>query len=462
LLRALARGNASQGAECLAVIELPTTRYTKTKDNVHIAYQVVGDGPLDLVAVPGYVSHVELAWEDPAMADCLRGLASFARLIVFDRRGLGLSDPIQGAPTLEDRMQDLRAVMDAAGSKRAALFGLSEGGPVSMLFAATYPERVSALVLYGTFARMTQTEDYPWGYPPEVLSRYVESKIENWGGEDTVDFFAPSLAHDQNFRRRFAAFERRATSPAGYRALMQMNAETDVRDVLPSIQAPTLVLHRTHDIPIRVGHGRFLGEYIEGAQYVELSGSDHFFWVGDTGAIVDQAAEFLTGQRPPVEIDRILTTVLFTDIVGSTERAVAEGDQRWHSLLDAHDDVVRNELARFRGREIKTTGDGFLACFDGPARAVRCADAITKAAKVLGIDVRTGLHTGECEVRGEDLAGLAVHIASRVGSLAGPEEVLVSATVKDLVAGSGISFRERGKFELRGVPDSWRLFSAEI
>jgi class 3 adenylate cyclase/alpha-beta hydrolase superfamily lysophospholipase len=444
------------------VIDLPNTGYAKTKDDVHIAYQVVGNGPFDLVAVPGYVSHVELAWEDPALAACLRGLASFSRLIVFDRRGLGLSDPIQGAPTLEDRMQDLQAVMDAAGSERAALFGLSEGGPMSMLFAATYPERVSALVLYGTFARMTQTEDYPWGYPSEVLSRYVEAKVENWGGDDTVDYFAPSRADDPDFRQRFAAFERRATSPNGYRALMQMNAETDVRDVLPSIQAPTLVLHRTDDIPIRVGHGRFLGQHIEGARYVELRGSDHFFWVGDTGAIVDEVAEFLTGQRPPIDVDRILTTVLFTDIVGSTERAAAEGDQRWHTLLDAHDGAVRNELARFRGREIKTMGDGFLACFDGPARAVRCADAIAKATKAIGIDVRCGLHTGECEVRGDDLAGLAVHIASRVGSLASPEEVLVSSTVKDLVAGSGISFHERGEHELKGVPDPWRLFAAEV
>jgi pimeloyl-ACP methyl ester carboxylesterase len=444
------------------VIDLPDTHYAKTKDDVHIAYQVVGEGPFDLVAVLGYVSHVELAWEDPGLADCLRGLASFSRLILFDRRGLGLSDPIQGAPTLEDRMQDLQAVMDAAGSERAALFGLSEGGPMSMLFAATYPERVSALVLYGTFARMTQAAKYPWGYPPEVLDRFVDAKIESWGGDDTVDFFAPSLADDPGFRRWFAAFERRATSPNGYRALMHINAETDVRGVLPNIQVPTLVLHRTDDIPIRVDHGRFLGEHIAGARYVELPGSDHFFWVGDTGAIVDEVSQFLTGQRPPVEVDRILTTVLFTDIVGSTERAAAEGDHRWRILLDAHDGAVRNELARFRGKEIKTTGDGFLACFDGPARAVRCANAITKAVKALGIDVRSGLHTGECEVRGDDLAGLAVHIASRVGSLAGPEEVLVSSTVKDLVAGSGISFRERGEHELKGVPDHWRLFVAEL
>ncbi len=445
----------------LEVIDSPTTRYATTREDVHIAYQVVGEGPFDLVVILGYVSHVELVWEDAAMADCLRGLASFSRLILFDRRGLGLSDPIQGAPTLEDRMQDLRAVMDAAGSERAALFGLSEGGPMSMLFAATYPERVSALVLYGTFARMTQAPGNPWGYPPDVLSRYVEAKVENWGGDNTVDMFAPSVAGDPEFRRRFAAFERRATSPSGFRALMQTNAETDVRDILPSIQAPTLVLHRTDDIPIRVGHGRYLAEHIAGARYVELPGADHFFWVGDTDAIIDQVAEFLTGQRPPVEADRILTTVLFTDIVGSTERAVAEGDHHWHTLLDAHDRAVRTELDRFRGREIKTTGDGFLACFDGPARAVRCAGSITRAVKALGIDVRSGLHTGECEVRGDDLAGLAVHIASRVGSLAEPEEVLVSSTVKDLVAGSGISFRERGLHELKGVPDEWRLFAAD-
>ena len=441
------------------MIDIPDTRYAKTEDGVHIAYQVVGDGPFDLVAIPGFVSHVELAWEDPGLAECLRGLASFSRLIVFDRRGLGLSDPIQGAPTLEDRMQDLRAVMDAAGSQRAALFGLSEGGPMSMLFAATHPDRVLALVLYGTFARMTQTEDYPWGYPRDLLDRTVEEKVENWGGDSTVDDFAPSRARDLDFRRKWAAFERRGTSPNGYRALMHINAETDVRDVLASIQVPTLVLHRTGDIPIRVGHGRYLGEHIVGARYVELPGTDHFFWVGDTRTIVAEVSEFLTGQRPPIEVDRILTTVLFTDIVGSTERAAAEGDQRWCALLDAHDHTIRNELTRFRGKEIKTTGDGFLACFDGPARAVRCAMAITKAVKALGIDLRSGLHTGECEVRGDDLAGLAVHIAARVGSTADPEEVLVSSTVKDLVAGSGISFDDRGEHELKGIPDRWKLFA---
>jgi class 3 adenylate cyclase len=419
----------------------------------------VGNGPFDLVAVLGYVSHIELSWEDPAIAACYRGLASFSRLILFDRRGLGLSDPIQGAPTLEDRMQDLRAVMDAAGSERAALFGLSEGGPMSILFAATYPDRVSALILYGTFARMTQSEGYPWGYPPNVLDRFIEAKVKSWGGDETVDFFAPSVADDLAFRRRWAAFERRATSPGAYRALMQMNADTDVRDVLPSIRVPTLILHRSGDIPLRVGHGRYLSEHIAGARYVELAGNDHFFWVGDTDAIFDEVEEFLTGRRSAHDPDRVLSTVLFTDIVGSTDRAARLGDYAWRRLLDRHDEVTRREIDSWRGRLIRSTGDGALATFDGPARAIRCAMALRDALRADQVQIRAGLHTGEIEVRGEDVGGLGVHIASRVEGLATADEVLVSKTVTDLVAGSGITFADRGLHDLKGVPGRWQLFA---
>jgi class 3 adenylate cyclase len=442
-------------------VDSPETRYARTADGLHIAYQVVGDGPFDLVAVLGYVSHVELSWEDPAIAAWLRGLSSFSRLILFDRRGLGLSDPVQGAPTLEDRMQDLRAVMDAAGSERAALFGLSEGGPMSVLFAATYPERVSALVLYGTFARMTATVDYPWGYPPEAYDRFVEAKVESWGSDNTVDVFAPSVADDIDFRRRWAAYERRATSPGAYRSLMKMNADTDVRHVLASVRVSTLILHRSGDIPIRVGHGRYLAEHIAGARYVELSGDDHFFWVGDSAAIFDEVEEFLTGHRSTHELDRVLSTMVFTDIVGSTRTVAELGDRRWRNLLDDHDAMVHRQLEHFRGRQIKSTGDGVFATFDGPARAIRCASAIRDGARRLGLEIRAGLHTGECEIRGDDLGGIAVHVGARVAGLAGPGEVLVSRTVVDLVAGSGIVFTHRGEHELRGLPGTWQLFAAQ-
>ena len=441
------------------MIQALETQYAKTADGVHIAYQIAGNGPFDLVAVPGYVSHIELAWDDPATSEFLRGLASFSRLILFDRRGLGLSDPIQGAPTLEDRMQDLRAVMDAAGSERAALLGLSEGGPMSMLFAATYPDRVSALVLYGSFARMIRADDYPWGYPPVLLNRYVEEKVESWGGDNTVDLFAPSMAADREFRRRWASFERRATSPGAYKALMKMNAETDVRDVLSNIRVPTLVLHRTGDLPIRVGHGRYLSTHITGARYVELSGDDHFFWVGDTHAILDQVEEFLTGRRSPHDPDRVLSTVLFTDIVGSTERAARLGDSAWHRLLDNHDQITRREIETWRGRLIKTTGDGALATFDGPARAIRCAKALRDSLSHDQVEIRAGLHTGEIEIRNGDVGGIGVHIASRVEGLAMPSEILVSKTVTDLVAGSEITFADRGTHELKGVPGNWQLFA---
>jgi pimeloyl-ACP methyl ester carboxylesterase len=445
--------------QTVVVVDSPDTRYAKTADGVHIAYQVLGDGPFDLVLVTGYVSHVELAWDDPEIADFLRALASFSRLILFDRRGLGLSDPVQGAPTIEDRMQDVRAVMDAAGSERAALLGISEGGPMSMVFAATYPERVSALVLYGTFARMTEADGYPWGYPSDVFEGFVDSKIIAWGGDDTVDVFAPSRAQDGEFRRRWAAFERRATSPGAYRSLMDMNAETDVRDVLSTIRVPTLVLHRAEDIPVRVGNGRYLSEHIPGARFVELPGADHFFFVGDTGKLLDEVEEFLTGRRSVHEQDRVLATVLFTDIVGSTEQAIRLGDTGWRRLLDQHDQITRREVDRWRGRVVKSTGDGALATFDGPARAIRCATGLQAALHSEQVSIRVGMHTGEIELRDDDIGGIGVHIAARVEALAAPGEVLVTKTVTDLVAGSGISFADRGLHDLKGVPGNWQLYA---
>ena len=454
----------TRARECIArqtvvVVDSPETHYAKTADGVHIAYQVLGDGPFDLVLVTGYVSHVELAWDDPEIADFLRALASFSRLILFDRRGLGLSDPVQGAPTIEDRMQDVRAVMDAAGSERAALLGISEGGPMSMVFAATYPERVSALVLYGTFARLTEADGYPWGYRSDVFEGFVDAKIAAWGGDDTVDVFAPSRAEDGEFRRRWAAFERRATSPGAYRSLMDMNAETDVRDVLSSIRVPTLVLHRLEDIPVRIGNGRYLSEHIAGARFVELPGGDHFFFVGDTGRLLEEVEEFLTGRRSVHEQDRVLATVLFTDIVGSTEQAIRLGDTGWRRLLDQHDQLTRREVDRWRGRVIKSTGDGALATFDGPARAIRCATGLQAALRSEQVSIRVGLHTGEIELRDDDIGGIGVHIAARVEALAAPGEVLVTKTVTDLVAGSGISFADRGVHDLKGVPGNWQLYA---
>ena len=441
------------------MVDIPQTRYAKTAEGVHIAYQVLGTGPFDLVLITGYVSHIELAWDDPEIGEFFRSLSSFSRLILFDRRGLGLSDPVQGAPTIEDRMQDVRAVMDAAGSERAALLGISEGGPMSMVFAATYPERVSALVLYGSFARMAQADGYPWGYPSDVFEKFIESRVSAWGGDDTVDYFAPSRAQDTEFRRRWADFERRATSPGAFRSLMQMNGDTDVRDVLPSIRVPTLVLHRSEDIPIRVGHGRYLSEHIPGARFVELPGRDHFFFVGDTSGLLDAVEEFLTGRRSVHEQNRVLATVLFTDIVGSTEEATRLGDAAWRRLLDQHDTLTRREVDRWRGRVVKSTGDGALATFDGPARAIRCAAGLQGALRGEQVRIRAGLHTGEIELRADDIGGIGVHIAARVEALAEPDEVLVTKTVTDLVAGSGINFADRGMHDLKGIPGNWQLYA---
>ena len=440
----------------------PPTQYAKSGD-ASIAYQVVGDGPMDLVVVLGFATHLELQWELPAFARFFDRLSAFSRLIVFDKRGTGLSDPVTEVPTLEQRIDDVRAVMDAAGSERGALVGVSEGGPMSILFAATHPERVSTLVLCGAMGRTTEAPDYPWASPAEALRESAAEFIAPYWGqqaEGMVELFAPSFVDDPEVVEFIARLERSAASPAMVQQIFEMFLDIDVRAVLPTIAVPTLVLHRHGDRVVNRRAGEQLADQIPGARYVELPGIDHLPWAGDTEAVLGEIEEFLTGARTAPEPDRVLATVMFTDIVRSTERAAELGDARWRELLAAHHGSVRSELERFRGREVKALGDGYLATFDGPARAIRCGWAVTQAARALGLEVRIGLHTGEVELIGDDVGGIAVHIAARVGALAAGSEVLVSSTVKDLVAGSGIHFEDRGAKQLKGIADEWRLFAA--
>jgi class 3 adenylate cyclase len=436
-------------------IRPPETHYAKSGD-VHIAYQVVGDGHLDLVCVPGFISHVEHVWEEPHWASFLERLASFARLICFDKRGTGLSDRVGDIPTLEQRMDDVRAVMDAVGSEQAALFGLSEGGPMSVLFAASHPDRTRALVLCGSYALFSSAV-----MSPDQLEGYVQQVDRSWGSGASVARLAPSLANDPAFLAWFRRFERLGGSPSAVIALMRMNSQIDIRHILPSIRVPTLVLHRTGDLRVNVAAGRFLADNIPGARYIELPGSDHLFCVGDTKRLLDEIEEFLTGARASADADRVLATVLFTDIVGSTSRAAELGDREWRRMLESHDARIRRELERHRGRKIKSTGDGVLATFDGPARGVRCAAAIGEAMAALGLRVRSGLHTGEVELLGDDIGGIAVHLAARVAGMAGAGEVLVSGVVKDLVAGSGLKFRDRGVHALKGLPEDVHIYAVE-
>ena len=436
----------------------PRTQYAKCGD-LNIAYQVTGEGPLDLVYVPGWVSNLDYAWEYPGYARVLERLGSFARLIRFDKRGTGLSDREVGFPTLEQRMEDVRAVMDAAGSERAALLGTSEGGNMSTLFAATYPERTVALILYGCFAKGLWAPDYPWASTREELDKELAAIARDWGGPFDLQSGAPSLAQDTSAREWCAAYLRYSASPKAAISIWDWNAEIDVRSILPSIHVPTLVLHRAGDRWQKVEEGRYLAEHIPGAKYVELPGDDHAIWAGDPTQLLDEIEEFLTGIRPPPASERVLLTILFTDIVGSTSIAAEVGDHRWKELLQRHDDDVRVELRRHDGTEIKTTGDGFLAAFDGPTRAIQCATAIRDRMAGLDLKIRAGVHTGECERRGEDLSGIAVHLTSRLLDHAQPGDVIVSRTVKDLVVGSGIIFEERGEVTLRDVPGNWELFS---
>jgi pimeloyl-ACP methyl ester carboxylesterase len=429
----------------------PDTRYAKS-DDVHIAYQVFGEGPINLVIVPGFVSNIEVFWDQPELARCLLRMASYARVAIFDKRGTGMSDRVAGMPHLDERMDDLRSVMDAAGMEQAAVFGVSEGGALSMLFAATYPDRCRALVLWGAWSRGSQEG-------VDSLLGYIG---RGWGTGRSLGRFAPSRANDPALQIWWGKCERLGASPAAVAALVRMNGEINVRDIIPTIRVPTLVIHRTGDQIIPVKAAGSLAKHIPGARCVELPGADHFFFVGDDA---DQGAdameEFLTGSHAPVAVERVLATVLFTDIVGSTEKAVTLGDQRWRDLLADHHATVRRNLDRFRGREIKTTGDGFLAAFDGPARGIRCACSIADEIRRLGIEVRAGLHTGECEVMGDDYGGIAVHIGARVAALAGAGEVLVSSTVKDLVAGSGLRFIDFGARTLKGVEGEWRIFAVD-
>jgi class 3 adenylate cyclase len=440
-------------------VETPEVRYARNGD-VNIAYQVVGHGPLDLVLVPGFISHLEYDWEESRHARFLERLAAFSRLIRFDKRGTGLSDRPGDMPDLETRMDDVRAVMDAVGSERAALLGYSEGGPMCVLFAATYPERTRALVLYGTYAkRRDPDDDYPWAPTWAARQQYAKQIEEDWGWEADMQRMCPSA--DDTMARWWAARARAAASPGAARDLILMNSEIDIRHVLPTVQAPTLVLHRTGDRDSRIEEGRYLAKGIPSARFVELSGDDHVPWIG-AEQIVDEVEEFLTGVRPPPEPDRVLATILFTDIAGSTKRAAELGDRAWRELLAGHHALVRRELARFRGAEVDTAGDGFFATFDGPARAIRCACAIRDAVRELRLEVRAGVHTGECELVDGKVGGIAVHTGARVAGEAGPGEVLVSSTVKDLVAGSGIEFEDRGTRELRGLPGQWRIYAVSV
>ena len=443
-------------------MERSETRYARSGE-VSIAYQVVGDGPFDLVYVPGFVSNIELMWEEPGLARFLERLASFSRLILFDKRGTGLSDPVptDRLPTLEERMDDVRAVMDAVGSGRAALLGHSEGGNMCVLFTATYPERTTALILVGCYAKRIRSDDYPWAPTVEDRARGIEQTEATWGSPEAFRELAPSKERDEAFQRWIGRYLRQSASPKAAAALMRMNTKIDVRDVLPTIGVPTLLLYRTHDADVHVDEGRYIGDRIPGARFVELPGEDHLMWTGDVDVLLDEIEEFLTGVRRGPDPDRVLATVLFTDVVASTETATRLGDRAWRRILDRHHDVVRRELARWRGREIDTAGDGFLATFDGPARGIRCAVAASEGVRDLGLQIRAGLHTGEVEIAGEDVRGIAVHIGSRVAALAGPDEVLVSRTVADLVAGSGIVLAERGEHELKGVSGTWLVYAVE-
>jgi pimeloyl-ACP methyl ester carboxylesterase/class 3 adenylate cyclase len=442
---------------------MPQTRYSRSRDGVHIAYQVLGDGDVDLVVSPGFVSHLEHSWEEPNLARFLRRLASFSRLIVFDKRGTGMSDrpPDARAPLLEDRVADIATLMDTVGSERAAMMGLSETGAVALLFAATYPERTSAVIAYGSFAGEGGTGPvYPWVPDPETAD-WLEQLEREWGrGALYLEDFAPSLVGDRRFEEWYAKLERLSVSPAAAVSLVRMMLQMDVRDILPTIRVPTLVLHKVDDRCTPLEEGRYIADHVPGATFVELEGSDHWPWIGHEQA-VEEIQEFLTGVRDVAEPDRSVATVMFVDVVDSTQQVAALGDRRWADLVETFYAAVRRELDRFQGREVDTAGDGFFVTFDGPARAIRCARAVVEAVAGLGLQVRVGIHTGECERVGQKVGGLAVVIGARVGAAAGPGEILVSRTVQDLVVGSDVRFLPRGPHTLKGVPGEWELYAVD-
>jgi class 3 adenylate cyclase len=441
-------------------VTIPAIRYARSGD-VHVAYQVVGDGPVDIVVVEGFVTNRHVLWEEPSYRRFAERLGSFARVILFDKRGMGLSDRVQ-AGTLEERMDDVRAVMDAVGSERAALIGESEGGPMSMLFAAAHPERTLALVLAGAEVKEDKTEDWPWGESTrEEFEKAMVGLSERWSEPpSSLRIFVPSRGDDPRLLEWFGRLKMQAASPAAAEVFMRMAHDIDVRHIVPAIRVPTLILHSVGDQICHVENARYLARTIPDARYVELPGADHVMYAELADLAVAEIREFLTGVREGPEPERVLATVLFTDLVGSTERAGELGDRRWRELLERHHEAVRHELARFSGREIDTAGDGFLAAFDGPARAIRCAKAVVSAVDEFGLAVRAGVHTGECEVLGEKLAGVAVHVGARVAAQAGPGEVLVSSTVRDLIAGSGIELEDRGLYALKGIGEERRLYAA--
>ena len=439
---------------------LPETKYAKSGD-YHIAYQAIGTGPFDLVFMHGWISHIEHMWEEPRVARFLDRLASFSRLILIDKRGTGMSDPVplDRLPTLEERMDDVRAVLDAVGSKRTAFLGTSEAGALSLLFAATYPSRTTALVLLNSYARLAYAPDYPQGIPAEQAQGLLQAIEEGWGKGVAFEALVASQADNASMKSWWARYQRLAASPGAAVTLLRSAFETDARSVLPTIKVPVLVLHRAGDPFTGPEHGRYLAERVPGAKYVELSGVDHLFFAEDMDPLLSEIQEFLTGVPEAREPDRVLATVMFVDIVSSTEHATRLGDRQWRDVLDRYYAIARRQLARFRGREIDTAGDGLFATFDGPARAIRCAKTIADEVSVLEIAVRVGIHSGECEVIGDKVGGIAVHTGARIAGQAGPSEVLVSSTVKDLVAGSGIRFEDRGRHQLKGVPSEWSLFA---
>jgi pimeloyl-ACP methyl ester carboxylesterase len=438
----------------------PETRYAKTGD-IHIAYQVFGDGPIDMVLATEFWHSIEAQWDLPELARFLERLGTFARAISFDQRGSGISDPVSMGElsTLDVWMEDIDVVMDEVGSENAVLYGIGGGGTMSMLYAATRPQRVSGLVLVNSFARLMRAPDYPWGRAPELEEEVLDVMRTGWGRGVFLDLVAPSRVGDEAFRKWWARYQRIGASPGTVLSMRKMLAQIDVRDVLPSIHAPTLVLHRAETPWNRVEHGRYLAEHIAGAKLVEVPGVDHLSFADDAEPILRETEQFVAGIAGPPKSDRQLSTVLFTDIVRSTELAAELGDRRWREVLEEQRALVRRELARFQGREVDTAGDGFLATFDGPARAVQCACVVRDTVRDLGIEIRAGLHTGEVEVLRDGLAGVAVHIGQRVLGSAEPGEVLVSSTVKDLTAGSGLEFEDRGLHALKGVPEEWRLFA---